>query len=52
METQVNQMGLITAIHNWAKLGTQTGYQTLIGRLENDNLAGVNGDEDNPKTTK
>jgi hypothetical protein len=26
------------------------GFKTLMHRLENDNMAGVNGDEDNPTT--
>ena len=43
-------MSLIQAIHNWAERGTMTGYKELMRRLENDNLAGVNGDEDNPTT--
>ncbi len=42
----------ITSVHRWAKLGTVTGYAELIRRLENDDLAGVNGDEDNLKTTE
>ncbi|MGE3974947.1 MAG: hypothetical protein AB7F59_10515 [Bdellovibrionales bacterium] len=41
---------LITTIYNWIKLGTVKSYLELVRRLENDNLSGVNGDEDNPKS--
>jgi len=41
---------IIEAIHRWAQQGTMIGFKSLMKRLENDNMAGVNGDEDNPTT--
>lgn len=43
-------MTLIEAAHNYLSRGTMVGFKTLMHRLENDNMAGVNGDEDNPTT--
>jgi hypothetical protein len=43
-------VGIIEAIHGWAARGTMVGFKTLMHRLESDNMAGVNGDEDNPTT--
>lgn len=45
-------MSMLEAVHNWVYRGTKLGYRTLMQRLENDNLAGVNGDEENPLTTE
>lgn len=41
---------IIEAVHRWAAQGTMVSFKTLMNRLENDNMAGVNGDEDNPTT--
>ncbi len=41
-------MELIRTIYNWAHGGTVKSYQNLVSHLENENLAGINGDEDNP----
>ncbi len=41
-------LALIKAVHTWALAGEQTSYQTLAEEMENGNLFGVNGDEDNP----
>jgi hypothetical protein len=41
-------MELITTVHNWIAGAPPKSYRTLIKNLENDNLSGVNGDEDNP----
>jgi hypothetical protein len=43
-------MAMMEAVHKWAAQGTMIGFRTLMSRLESDNLAGVNGDEDNPTT--
>jgi hypothetical protein len=43
---------LINSVHKWAKTGRATSYQALMKRLEDDNLAGVNGDEDNPEASE
>jgi hypothetical protein len=41
---------LISTVRNWLKYGPSVAksYLELVKRLENDNLSGVNGDEDNP----
>ena len=44
-------VALIESVHNWAARGTMVGFKTLMKRLENDNMAGVNGDEENPTTS-
>src|SRR6185295_4508102 len=46
--SEKTDMALIDAIHQWAKTGQETSYQTLAVRMEADNLFGINGDEDNP----
>lgn len=43
-------MAMMEAVHNWAQKDTMISFKTLLHRLENDNMAGVNGDEDNPTT--
>lgn len=43
-------MSMIEAIHRYAAQGTMIGFKSLMQRLESDNMAGVNGDEDNPTT--
>lgn len=43
-------MSLITTTHNYVANGTIKSYRSLLKEIENDNLSGVNGDEDNPKS--
>ncbi len=41
-------LALVKAIHSWADKGHWTSWQTLAKKMENENLIGINGDEDNP----
>lgn len=41
-------MALIGAIDMWAQGRARFSYQQLIKRIDSKNLAGINGDEDNP----
>jgi hypothetical protein len=43
---------LIKAIDTWASSGKWTSYQELAKQIDSDNLFGVNGDEDNPKSPR
>lgn len=47
LEASAN-LGLITAIHDWAERGKWKSYQKLAKEIDDDNLFTVNGDEDNP----
>jgi hypothetical protein len=43
-----SNLALINAIYLWATKSQWTSYQTLVSRIDSDNLFTINGDEDNP----